>query len=89
MIQAGTKGNPGSRAQSNRADARAARLAPIPTKLRASGLKSSPALAAVLTARNIPTPSGRGSWSAMQVQVRRVLERIARLDEDAASSRKT
>ena len=60
---------------------------PIILKLRAGGLKSSRALAAALTARNIPTPSRRGSWSAQQV--RRVLERIARLDEDAASSRKT
>ena len=64
-----------------------ASLAPLLTKLRAGGLKSPRALAAALTARNIPTPSRRGSWSAQQV--RRVLERIARLDEDAASSRKT
>ena len=84
MIQARTKGN---QVQSDRADARAASLAPLLTKLRAAGLKSPRALAAALTARNIPTPSRRGSWSAQQV--RRVLERIARLDEDAASSRKT
>ena len=87
MIQARTKGNPGSKAQSDRADARAASLAPILTKLRAGGVTSSGALAAALTARNIPTPSGRGSWSA--TQVRRLVKRIARLDEDAASSRKT
>jgi hypothetical protein len=87
MIQAHTKGNPGSKAQSDRADARAASLAPILTKLRAGGVTSSGALAAALTARNIPTPSGRGSWSA--TQVRHLAKRIARLDEDAASSRKT
>jgi len=87
MIQARTKGNPGSKAQSDRADARAASLAPILTKLRAGGVTSSGGLAAALTARNIPTPSGRGSWSA--TQVRRLVKRIARLDEDAASSRKT
>jgi hypothetical protein len=61
MIQARTKGN---QAQSDRADARAASLVPILTKLRAGGVTSSGALAAALTARNIPTLSGRGSWSA-------------------------
>jgi hypothetical protein len=84
MIQARTKGN---QAQSDQADARAAELAPILAKLRASGIASPRALAAALTARNIPTLSGRGSWSAQQVS--RVLKRIARLDEDSASSRKT
>jgi hypothetical protein len=84
MIRA-RKGNPGPKVQSDRADARAASLAPILTKLRASGITSSRALAAALTARNIPTPSGRGSWSGQQV--RRLVGRIARLDEDAASSR--
>ena len=87
MIQARTKGNPGPKIQSDRADARAASLAPILTKLRAGGLKSPRALAAALTARNIPTLSSRGAWSAQQM--RRVLKRIARLDEDAATSRKT
>ena len=83
MIQARTRGNP---VQSDRADARAAGLAPVLAKLRAGGLKSPRALAAALTATNIPTLSRRGSWSAQQVS--RVLKRIARLDEDAASSRK-
>ena len=83
MIQARTKGNPGPKVQSDRADARAAGLAPILAKLRAGGVTSPEALAAALTARNIPTPSGRGSWSA--AQVRRLVKRIARLDEDAAS----
>jgi hypothetical protein len=84
MIQARNKGN---QAQSDRADSRAASLAPILTQLRASGVTSSGALAAALTARNIPTLSGRESWSAARVQ--HLLKRIARLDEDAASSRKT
>jgi hypothetical protein len=81
MMQART--NPGPKIQSDRADARAAKLAPILTKLRASGITSPRALAAALTARNIPTRSGRGSWSA--AAVRRLVERIKRL-EDAASS---
>jgi hypothetical protein len=87
MIQARTKGN---QAQSDRADARAASLAPILTRLRAGGVTSSGALAAALTARNIPTLSGRGSWSAARVH--HLVRRIARLDEGAAcaaSSRKT
>jgi hypothetical protein len=83
MIQARTKGNPGSQAQSDRADARAASLAPILTKLRAGGVTSSGALAAALTARNIPTLSGRGPWSA--TAVRRVLKRLERLAENAAA----
>jgi len=61
-----------------RADARAAELAPILTKLRASGITSAEALAAALTARNIPTPSGRGSWSARTV--RSLVARIKRLE---------
>ena len=80
MIQARTKGN---QAQSDRADARAASLAPILIKLRAGGVTSSRALAAALTARNIPTLSGRGSWSAARVH--HLVRRIARLDEGAAS----
>jgi hypothetical protein len=58
MIQART--NPGPKVQSDRADARAAELAPILAKLRASGITSSRALAAALTARNIPTRSDAG-----------------------------
>ena len=80
MIQA--RANPGSKAQSDRANARAASLAPILTKLRASGVTSAAALADALTARNISTLSGRGSWSA--ARVRHLVTRIKRL-EDAAS----
>ena len=77
--------NPGNKAQSDRADARAATLAPILTKLRASGITSAGALAAALTARNIPTLSGRGSWSA--ARVRHLVMRIKRLEDAASSSR--
>ena len=84
MVQARTKGN---QAQSDRADARAASLAPVLTKLRAGGVTSLGALAATLTARNIPTLSGRGSWSVGRVN--HLVRRIARLDEGAAPSRKT
>ena len=76
MIQA--RANPGCKAQSDRADARAASLAPILTKLRASGITSPRALAAALTARNIPTRSGRGSWTARTV--RSLVARIKRLE---------
>ena len=69
--------NPGNKAQSDRADARAASLAPILIKLRASGVTSAGALAAALTARNIPTRSGRGSWTARTV--RSLVARIKRL----------
>ena len=79
MIQARTKGN---QVQSDRADARAASLAPILTRLRASGVTSLGALAAALTARNIPTLSGRGSWSAARVH--RLVRRIARLEEGSS-----
>jgi hypothetical protein len=72
----------GNQAHSERADARAAELAPVLTKLQASGITSPRALATALTARNIPTPSRRGPWS--DTVVRRVLKRIKRL-EDAAS----
>jgi hypothetical protein len=53
-------------------------LAPVLTKLRASGITSAGTLAAALTARNIPTPSGRGSWSARTV--RSLVARIKRLE---------
>ena len=79
MIQARTKGN---QVQSDRADAGAASLAPILTRLRASGVTSLGALAAALTARNIPTLSGRGSWSAARVH--RLVRRIARLEEGSS-----
>jgi hypothetical protein len=47
-------------------------------RLQASGITSPRALAAALTARNIPTRSGRGSWSARTV--RSLVARIKRLE---------
>jgi hypothetical protein len=63
MIQARTKG---SQAQSDRADARAASLAPILTKLRAGGVTSSGALAAALA----PAPEFAG-YAATVASLRR------------------
>ena len=54
---------------------RAEDLAPVIAELRAAGVASLRGLAAALTARSIPTASGNGKWSA--VQVGRVLERLA------------
>jgi recombinase len=57
-----------------RADARAADLAPTIAEIRASGVTSMRGIAMALNARNIPTPTGRKEWQA--VQVRRVLARL-------------
>ena len=57
-----------------RADARAADLAPTIKALQASGAVSLRAIAAALNARGIPTSHGAGEWSA--VQVARILKRI-------------
>jgi DNA invertase Pin-like site-specific DNA recombinase len=58
-----------------RADARAADIAPTIRKLQAAGATSLRAIAAKLNEAGIPTARGQGEWSAVQVQ--RVLERIA------------
>jgi DNA invertase Pin-like site-specific DNA recombinase len=57
-----------------RADGRAADIAPTIRKLQAGGATSLRAIAAGLNAQGIPTARGEGTWSA--VQVARVLERI-------------
>src|SRR5260221_555978 len=57
-----------------RANARAADIAPTVKALQAAGATSLRAIAAGLNAQGIPTARGSGSWSA--VQVARVLERI-------------
>jgi hypothetical protein len=57
-----------------RADARGADLAPTIAEIRASGVTSMRGIAMALNARNIPTPTGRKEWQA--VQVRRVLTRL-------------
>ena len=53
---------------------RAADLAPVITELRSGGVTSLRAIAAALNARSIPTATGRGVWSA--VQVRRTMTRF-------------
>jgi DNA invertase Pin-like site-specific DNA recombinase len=57
-----------------RADNRAADIAPTIAQLQAGGATSLRAIAAALNERGIPTARGGGAWSA--VQVKRVLERI-------------
>jgi len=57
-----------------RADARAADIAPTIRKLQADGATSLRAIAARLNGAGIPTARGAGTWSA--VQVARILERI-------------
>jgi DNA invertase Pin-like site-specific DNA recombinase len=56
-----------------RADARAADIAPTIKNLRAAGASSLRAIAAKLNEAGIPTARGHGTWSA--VQVARILER--------------
>ena len=68
---AGKKGNA---AMAQRADDRAADIAPIIAEVQASGATSLRAIAAGLNERGIPTARGSGAWSA--VQVARVLERV-------------
>jgi DNA invertase Pin-like site-specific DNA recombinase len=57
-----------------RADARAADIAATIRTLQASGATSLRTIAAGLNAQGIPTASGQGTWSA--VQVSRVLDRL-------------
>jgi DNA invertase Pin-like site-specific DNA recombinase len=57
-----------------RADARAADIAPTIASLQAAGATSLRAIAAALNERGIPTARGNGAWSA--VQVARVLDRL-------------
>lgn len=60
--------------QSSRAQSRAGDLAPLLLQLRSNGIASANAMAAALTARDIPTARGSRKWSA--VQVRRIIARI-------------
>jgi DNA invertase Pin-like site-specific DNA recombinase len=73
------KGSASARAKAvavvqQRADARAADIAPTIKALQAGGATSLRAIAAGLNAQGIPTARGAGEWTA--VQVSRVLERI-------------
>jgi DNA invertase Pin-like site-specific DNA recombinase len=62
------------KAIAKRADARAADLAPTIAELRAAGKTTLRAIAAGLNERGIPTATGLGAWSA--VQVSRTLARL-------------
>ncbi len=64
----------GNTAKAKRADARAELLRPIFAEMQTGGAKSMRAVAEELNQRRIPTATGRGEWTA--VQVARVLERI-------------
>ena len=68
-------GTLGPKAMAARAKSRAADIAPIISELQTSGNTTLRAIAAGLNQRGIPTATGHGVWSA--VQVRRVLERLA------------
>lgn len=63
----------GRAAQTARAEARSADLAPIVAELRANGVESLSCIARALNVRGIPTARG-GAWSA--VQVSRMLARM-------------
>jgi len=65
-----------------KADARAVSLAPIIAEIRASGITTPYAIAAALTARGIPTATGRRFWLAGPV--RSLLSRLDRLSADSA-----
>jgi DNA invertase Pin-like site-specific DNA recombinase len=57
----------GRAAVASKARQRAADLAPVIAELREVGITSLRGIAAALTARSIPTATGRGEWSAVQV----------------------
>lgn len=54
-------------AKSAMAHARASNLAPIIAEIRGAGIKSHAGIARALTARGVPTLSGRGGWHGAQV----------------------
>lgn len=49
-------------AKSRQAKARSADLSPVLVEIRAAGISTLAGVARALTARGIPTPSGRGNW---------------------------
>ena len=63
------------RAVQERADAKAANVAPIIAELKAAGRTSLRAIAVGLNAQGIPTARGNGEWTASQVA--RMLERTS------------
>jgi DNA invertase Pin-like site-specific DNA recombinase len=71
----------GCKAVQERADARAADLAPNVRDAQQAGARSLRAIAAVLNARGIPTPRGRGTWQAGTVS--QLLARLPARDAEA------
>jgi hypothetical protein len=69
-----TQRNAGWKVRKARADAHAAGLGPIVAKLKVAGVTSLAGIARAFNERGIPTPTGRGQWSALQI--RRVLARL-------------
>jgi hypothetical protein len=61
----------GRKIRTARAAKRAADLAPMIKTIQASGVTSMRGIATALNARNIPTPTGRKTWQAVQVRRRR------------------
>ena len=61
-------------AKAAQADARARNLAPIVAQMQAAGCRSLASYAAALTARGLPSPSGRGPWHRSGVA--RLLRRL-------------
>ena len=54
--------NPAVEALAKRTAERTANLAPIIAEVRASGVATLDGVARALSARGVPTPSGRGAW---------------------------
>jgi DNA invertase Pin-like site-specific DNA recombinase len=54
-------------AKSGKATARATDLLPVIAEVRAAGVATLSGIAKALTARGVPTPSGRGAWSPATV----------------------
>jgi DNA invertase Pin-like site-specific DNA recombinase len=55
-------------ARRRRAQERAADLMPVIDAIRATGITSATGIARELTGRDIPTPRGSSTWTAVQVQ---------------------
>lgn len=70
-------GDASGASRSLRADHAAFRLLPVMDEIRAGGAVSLREVAAALTERGIPTPAGKGDWTAMTV--RRITERASRI----------
>jgi hypothetical protein len=67
-------GSAGRKALIARADARAAKLAPIVADIRRGGVTSWYGIAMALNKRGVPTATGRGIWEPAQLQ--RVMPRL-------------